>query len=99
MQRAGARSAIASLWQVSDGGTQALMNAFYAGLEQGLGKAAALQQAQIALITGDFSAVGGERGDGTIAAVDARTGLPPQVSNNLSHPYYWAPFILIGNGL
>jgi CHAT domain-containing protein len=30
MQRAGARAAIASLWSVNDGGTQALMNAFYA---------------------------------------------------------------------
>jgi CHAT domain-containing protein len=24
---------------------------------------------------------------------------PQQNENNLSHPYYWAPFILIGNGL
>jgi CHAT domain-containing protein/predicted negative regulator of RcsB-dependent stress response len=100
VQQTGADAAIASLWQVSDGGTQVLMNAFYAGLEQGMSKAAALQEAQRALISGDFSAVQGERsGDGTVGFRDLRTGLPPQVSSNLNHPYYWAPFILIGNGL
>lgn len=97
MQQTGARAAIASLWQVSDGGTQVLMNAFYAGLEQGMTKAEALRQAQISLITGDLSAAGGDRG--SIAIVSARNGLPPQVSDRLDHPYYWAPFILIGNGL
>ncbi|MBD2093475.1 CHAT domain-containing protein [Microcoleus sp. FACHB-1515] len=99
MQQAGARAAIASLWTVSDGGTQVLMNAFYAALENGHTKAEALQLAQQALITGDFSAVGAPRGNGTVVARDTRTGLSPDVSNNLSHPYYWAPFILIGNGL
>jgi CHAT domain-containing protein/lipopolysaccharide biosynthesis regulator YciM len=99
-QSRGVRATIASLWQVSDGGTQVLMNAFYAGLDQGMSKAAALQAAQRALISGDFSTVQGERsGDGTVEIVDLRTGLPPQVSSNLNHPYYWAPFILIGNGL
>jgi CHAT domain-containing protein len=28
-----------------------------------------------------------------------KNSLPSQVSDRLSHPYYWAPFILIGNGL
>ncbi|HEY9639765.1 MAG TPA: CHAT domain-containing protein [Coleofasciculaceae cyanobacterium] len=97
MQRAGARAAIASLWQVSDGGTQVLMNAFYTALEHGMTKAQALQQAQIALITHNLSGVGDSRG--WVEVVSTRTGLPAQVSNHLSHPYYWAPFILIGNGL
>jgi CHAT domain-containing protein len=57
-----------------------------------------LQQAQIALITGDLAAVGDPRG-ASISVVSKATGLPPQVSDNLNHPYYWAPFILIGNGL
>ncbi len=100
MEQAGARAAIASLWQVSDGGTQVLMNAFYAALNNGMTKAEALRQAQIALITKNLSAVGDPRGERAwIEVVSTRTGLPPEVSNNLSHPYYWAPFILIGNGL
>ena len=79
MQDAGARAAIASLWSVSDGGTQVLMNDFYRRLRSGASKSEALQQAQIAMIKGNLTA--GE-------------SLP-----NPSHPYYWSPFILIGNGL
>ncbi|MFH7029765.1 MAG: CHAT domain-containing protein [Heteroscytonema crispum UTEX LB 1556] len=72
MEEAGAKAAVASLWQVSDDGTQALMNSFYAALQQDkLGKAEALQKAQLSLID----------------------------SNVYQHPYYWAGFILIGNGL
>jgi hypothetical protein len=99
-QRRGARAVVASLWQVDDGGTQLLMNEFYNALQKGHSKTAALQTAQQALISGNFSSVGGERSqDGTIVLVDTDTGLPVNVSNNLNHPYYWASFILIGNGL
>ncbi len=99
MQRAGARAVIASLWSVDDGGTQALMNTFYAALQTGkITKAEALRQAQIALITGDYSALGEQRG--TIALQrQIQQGMPQAVANRLNHPYYWAPFILIGNGL
>jgi CHAT domain-containing protein len=98
MESAGAKAAIASLWQVSDGGTQVLMNAFYAALQAGHTKAEALQLAQQALISGEFEIEGrGDRADFNL--VTARTGLPAVVSDNLDHPYYWAPFILIGNGL
>ncbi|MBD1839986.1 tetratricopeptide repeat protein [Coleofasciculus sp. FACHB-501] len=97
MQKAGARAAIASLWTVDDGGTQALMNAFYTALENGnTPKAESLRQAQIALITGDYTALGQERG---IFLVERIRDIPGNVSDRLSHPYYWAPFILIGNGL
>lgn len=54
VQRTGARAAIASLWTVDDGGIQALMNAFYTALQNGTPtKAAALQQAQLALLHGE----------------------------------------------
>lgn len=97
IQEAGARAAIASLWIVDDGGTQILMNGFYAALQREMTKAEALRQAQIALITGDYTVVGGERG--AIEIVPVLDRLPRQVASGLSHPYYWAPFILIGNGL
>ncbi len=98
MQKRGARAAIASLWQVDDGGTQALMNAFYVALQANhLTKAEALRQAQIALITGDYKALGDQRG--LIVVERIRSNLLPEVANRLNHPYYWAPFILIGNGL
>ena len=77
LQSAGARAVIASLWSVDDGGTQVLMNNFYANLKTGkYSKAEALQKAQISLINSNN-----------------------QQKKDLSHPYYWSPFILIGNGL
>ncbi|HEY9669258.1 MAG TPA: CHAT domain-containing protein, partial [Coleofasciculaceae cyanobacterium] len=99
IQRTGAEAAIASLWYVSDGGTQALMDAFYAALQTGkTSKAEALRQAQVALITGDSNALSKERGGlGPVQRIENST--PSQVNTRLSHPYYWAPFILIGNGL
>ncbi len=106
MQQTSARAAIASLWAVHDGGTQALMNAFYSALQKGkITKAEALRQAQIALITGDYTALGEQRG--LVVEQQINNSLSPQASVSeagqnalrLSHPYYWAPFILIGNGL
>jgi CHAT domain-containing protein len=49
--KAGARSALASLWAVQDKSTALLMQEFYKGLNGGLSKAKALQQAQIKLIS------------------------------------------------
>jgi CHAT domain-containing protein len=98
IQRTGAEAAIASLWYVSDGGTQGLMNAFYTALQTGkMTKAEALRQAQIALITGDYTALGNRRG--LEVGERIKNSLPSEVSNRLNHPFYWAPFILIGNGL
>jgi CHAT domain-containing protein len=48
--QAGARSAIASLWQVNDLGTVKLMKAFYDSYRSGVPKAEALRTAQLALI-------------------------------------------------
>ncbi|NEQ97650.1 MAG: CHAT domain-containing protein [Cyanothece sp. SIO2G6] len=98
MQNAGAEAAIASLWSVSDGGTQVLMDAFYAALNNGYSKTESLQRAQQALITGDETVLEGERGI-TVEILDSRSGDPLTHSSDLNHPYYWAPFILIGNGL
>ncbi|MEO1592477.1 MAG: CHAT domain-containing protein, partial [Cyanobacteria bacterium J06632_22] len=96
MQTAGAKSTLASLWAVSDGGTQVLMNAFYSALSQGLTKTEALKAAQLALLNDDYSAVGGQRAELTVTSLD---GEPLAPADDLSHPYFWAPFILIGNGL
>ena len=74
------------------------MDTFYAALQTDkMTKTEALRQAQIALITGNYQALGEQRG----LTVQQRitSSLPERVSTRLSHPYYWAPFILIGNGL
>ncbi|WP_413173322.1 CHAT domain-containing protein [Anabaena azotica] len=98
MQQTGARAAIASLWSVDDGGTQALMNTFYTILQQGnITKAEALRQAQISMITGSYTITGQQRRISIQPPINSN--LPSQVSDRLSHPFYWSPFILIGNGL
>lgn len=93
MERAGAEASIATLWSVDDGGTQVLMKAFYENLrEKGVTKAQALRRAQLTLIRSH---------EGT--GVDNRGVVPADgghaLKGILSHPYYWAPFMLIGNGL
>ncbi len=96
LQTAGARAVIASLWAVNDGGTQALMNAFYLALKKDkITKTEALRQAQIAMINSDRPANPSQRASIEII----QDGVPPEVASRLSHPFYWAPFILIGNGL
>jgi len=99
LQRAKVRAAIASLWTVSDGGTQQSMSAFYTAIKTGkVSHAEALRQAQVALITGDYEALGEPRGE--FVSVEPRSrAKPSSAPTKLTHPYYWAPFIMIGNGL
>jgi CHAT domain-containing protein/Tfp pilus assembly protein PilF len=80
-QFAGARTVLASLWAVDDQSTAELMVRFYGGLERGLAKDEALRQAQLELIRGPVRV-----GEGSA-----------RVTRDLSHPYYWAPFQLVGD--
>jgi len=63
---AGTPSLVVSLWTVNDRSTAKLMRSFYEGLQGGLSKSRALQEA---IIT---------------------------VKAEFPHPYYWAPFVLMG---
>jgi len=63
---AGAPALAVSLWMVDDAATAELMTTFYRHLLAGLRPAAALRQAQIALLASH------------------------------PHPFYWAPFVLLG---
>ncbi|MEM8612319.1 MAG: CHAT domain-containing protein, partial [Cyanobacteria bacterium P01_H01_bin.105] len=71
--RSGARSTLATLWQVNDESTSTLMVEFYQQLtaNPGMSKAAALRAAQLSLLK------------------------QPQYQQ----PFYWAPFVLVGNWL
>ncbi|MEO1394634.1 MAG: CHAT domain-containing protein [Cyanobacteria bacterium J06634_5] len=71
--RSGARSTLATLWQVNDDSTAILMKQFYQQLLEtpSMTKAEALRAAQLSLLK------------------------QPQYQ----HPFYWSPFVLVGNWL
>ena len=54
-----------------------------------MNKSEALRQAKLDLMQGESTA-SKERGVGGIIGGDA------EVNQNYSHPYFWAPFVLIG---
>ncbi|WP_458789459.1 CHAT domain-containing protein, partial [Adonisia turfae] len=83
---------VASLWNVNDQSTSVLMQRFYENMAAGETKADALRNAQLSLLGSDQAADGDERIIGPRQAEDSGAA-------TLSHPYFWAPFILIGNGL
>jgi filamentous hemagglutinin family protein len=95
---AGVKSALASLWYVSDEGTLGLMTEFYRQLATAPVKAEALRQAQLALLRGQVRISDGIlKGSGEFPSLP----LPPEIAalgeRTFSHPYYWAGFTLIGS--
>ncbi|MEA5476760.1 tetratricopeptide repeat protein [Pseudanabaena galeata UHCC 0370] len=94
LQQAQARASIATLWEISDGGTQALMGKFYERMKLTSSSAEALQQSQIDLIRSNGKSTDEKRAGVRITW----QGIKPEVESQLNHPYYWATFILIGNG-
>ncbi|MDR2528482.1 MAG: CHAT domain-containing protein [Synergistaceae bacterium] len=102
-QKRGAKSVMATLWGVADNSTGIFMSRFYTLLlRPGMTKAEALRQTQVEFIEGKLnennvppalrgSAVSSERDD-------ARPS-PSKAFPGYRHPFYWAPFILMGNWL
>ncbi len=85
-QLKGAKSVISSLWEVSDSSTGELMADFYRRWSSGSGKVAkveALRQAQLDLLRGK-----------TEPKPDLTN---PDAPTSFAHPFYWAPFVLMGN--
>ncbi|MDJ0502983.1 MAG: tetratricopeptide repeat protein [Nostocales cyanobacterium LE14-WE4] len=94
----GAKAVIASLWLVNDASTSQLMQQFYQNLSTGkMTKSQALREAQIAMIQGKIQSGAVNRSSVNYTPGQSRNS--ESISRNLSHPYYWSPFILIGNGL
>jgi len=94
--QAGVKSALGSLWSVSDEGTLGLMTQFYEQLKQAPIKAEALRRSQLAMLKGEVKLQGGN-----LVTKNASFPLPPELvqlgNKNLSHPYYWSAFTMIGN--
>jgi filamentous hemagglutinin family protein len=95
--QAGVKSALASLWYVSDTATLGLMTEFYRQLLAGPVKAEALREAQLAMLEGRLHLRDGylyRRGDRPVPLPEELAG---GGSRDLSHPYYWAAFTMIGS--
>jgi filamentous hemagglutinin family protein len=93
---AGVKSAMASLWYVSDIGTLGLMTDFYQQLNSAPIKAEALRRTQLAMLKGEVRLE-----DGKLITPGAEISLPPELASQgnqtLEHPYYWSAFTMIGN--
>jgi CHAT domain-containing protein len=91
--RAGASSTVATLWSVDDQSTSQIVEQFYRKLRgaierrDGTTKAQALRQAQLTMLEND------------LPKAPASSASAEEESTDFSHPYYWAPFILLGNWL
>jgi len=95
-QQKDAEAVLATLWDVNDASTSQLMSDFYTRWVKhpADGKAEALRHAQMAMLHGTVMVAGAGSGRGFQAvqkpAVAAHAA-------GYSHPFYWAPFVLIGN--
>jgi CHAT domain-containing protein len=102
-QQKGASAVLATLWPVSDGSTPSIMRRFYE-LRGDRGtngfantKARALQVAQREMARNDRSGsrrepARGVRVEGALPAAGEHPAFP-----GWTHPFFWAPFVLIGN--
>jgi CHAT domain-containing protein len=106
-QQAGAKAVLATLWPVADGSTALLMRALYqAHKNDHVDKADALRDAQLALLRGTVhadstgkaaSAGKTERGLTRVDGAPAVASFAADPHAPFAHPFFWAPFILMGN--
>ncbi|GEM_PF-375208 len=93
---AGVKSALGSLWYISDAGTLGLISEFYEQLRSSSIKSEALRQTQIAMLKGEVKL---ENGD--LITTNGSFILTEELKNlgnvDLNHPYYWSAFTIIGN--
>lgn len=109
IQTQGGRSVLATLWPVADESTSLIMSEFYRLRKKypNLTKAGAIQLAQKAMIDGRLrllSTDGKDNNAGTTKGAKVYSasggGAPPfpyDKRKPFAHPYFWSPFVLIGN--
>ncbi|WP_414621521.1 tetratricopeptide repeat protein [Calothrix sp. CCY 0018] len=98
----GAKSVIASLWQVADSSTSTLMQNFYNNLansKQPITKAEAMRLAQLQLLYDKNVTISDIKRAGGLIPQEIPSSGKKAEQQTFAHPYYWSPFVLIGNGL
>ncbi|MBK1986984.1 CHAT domain-containing protein [Sphaerospermopsis aphanizomenoides BCCUSP55] len=95
--QAGVKTVLGSLWYVSDQGSLALMTKFYDELNTIPLRSESLRQAQIAMLKEEVRIADGK----LYLSPEKSIPLTPELLNSgnidLSHPYYWSAFTIIGN--
>jgi CHAT domain-containing protein len=98
-QMNGASAVMATLWPIADDASGKLMADFYKGLVQdGLDKADALRRAQIAMLR-DIPMASVNLTERGATSVEEDGEKQEQGEVTTRHPYYWSPYILMGNWL
>lgn len=99
-QDQGAKGVLATLWPVSDESTGIFMQNLYRihGEQSGITKAEALHQAQLLFIRGNLKETKTEQAKRDIV-IQQKAAEKNDSHASYAHPFYWAPFILMGNWL
>ena len=92
---AGAQAALVSLWPVEDRSTALMMGEFYRRLKGGATPAEALREAQ-QFLYGLAQDPANRAADAERRVVFGQERRQGPVDPSYSHPYYWAPFVLVG---
>jgi CHAT domain-containing protein/tetratricopeptide (TPR) repeat protein len=101
VQRQGARNVLATLWPVADLTTAALMRTFYHNrYVAGLALPDALRRAQLSLLSGTIKSDPWVRTRGLLIPEEEsekEEGGARKSYAGPDHPFYWAPYILMGD--
>jgi CHAT domain-containing protein/tetratricopeptide (TPR) repeat protein len=99
IQNKSGKSVLATLWKVADASTALLMTEFYRLRKENpkWTKAKALQQAQLSMLNGKLNLPTEDcQNRAKLVGTNNQTTVEDKCKI-FSHPFYWSPFILIGN--
>lgn len=99
IQNQGGKSILATLWAVADESTSLLMSEFYRLRNENpnLTKSEILQMVQKQMIEGKLKSADFKNSDGSSKNEINAPPFPFDKDKPFAHPYYWSPFVLIGN--